>query len=273
MRIQTTLDDGRVVTRTEQCHTYLEASVRVGLRGADGEWPGDKVLRRARFDRMPGAFRSLFASILIHCNPLDPDKLWDKHRKWLWDDRTYDEEYDFRAYHSIERLVQRFNSTITLAANFKIPAPPGTSQDFEQQEQEEFDAGLAMCDSLRPTQRQHYDKIMAAIDSDHGSCFFLNGPSGSGKSYLYQTLTHHARAQDKSVLCVASTGIAATLINGMTDHKQFGIPVPCHENSTSHICQNSKEVALLRQATLLIWDESSMAHKDMLSCLDRLLQD
>ncbi len=39
------------------------------------------------------------------------------------------------------------------------------------------------------------------------------------------------------------------------------------------MCLNSKEVALLRQEILLIWDESSMAHKDMLSSLDFLLQD
>jgi hypothetical protein len=276
VRLHTTLPDGSVVIEQTQCHSFLEACVRLGLRGTDGEW--DKVLMHARHDRMPGALRSLFASILIHCNPLDPDKLWDKHRKWLWDERTWDtrsQEYDFRAYHSIQHLVQRFNSTLTLAANFKIPVPPGNFEHFEQQDQQLFDAaqGQAMLASLKPTQREHYDKIIAAIHSDQGKCFFLDGPGGSGKSYLYQTLTHNVRAQGKSVLCVASTGIAATLIHGMTAHKQFGIPVPCHDSSSSHIRPNSREATILRQAALLIWDESSMAHKDMLSCMDRLLQD
>ena len=273
---RSTREDGSEVVERRQCDTFLEACVCRGLRGADDEW--DKALRHARLDRMPGALRSLFASILVHCSPLDPDKLWDKHRKWLWDDRTYDShqaEYDFKAYHSIEKIVQKFNSTLTLAANFKIPVPPGSFEEYEDEEQEVFDSaqGQAMLASLKPTQRQHYDKIIAALESDTGKCFFLDGPGGSGKSYLYQTITHNVRAQGKSVLCVASTGIAATLINGMTAHKQFGIPVPCHENSTSHIRLNSKEATLLTQASLLIWDESSMAHKDMLSCLDRLLQD
>ena len=276
VEFQTTLDDGSVVTERTQCATFLEASVRLGLRGVDAEY--DNVLRHARHDHMPGALRSLFASILVHCNPLDPDKLWDKHRKFFWDERTWEarsEEYDFRAYHSIEHLVQRFNSTLTLARNFKIPVPPGNFAHFEEQEQEEFDSaqGQAMLATLKPTQREHYDKILAAINSGQGSCFFLDGPGGSGKSYLYQTLTHNVRATGKSVLCVASTGIAATLINGMTAHKQFGLPVPCHENSTSHIRPNSREAALLRNATLLIWDESSMTHKDMLGCMDRLLRD
>ena len=276
VEVQTTLDDGDVVTERVLCETFLEASVRLGLRGVDAEY--DNVLRHARHDHMPGALRSLFASILVHCNPLDPDKLWDKHRKYFWDDRTWEqhrEEYDFRAYHSIERMVQRFNSNHTLEKNFKIPVPPGNFVHFEEQEREEFDSaqGLAMLASLKPTQREHYDKIIAAIETGQGSCFFLDGPGGSGKSYLYQTLTHNVRATGKSVLCVASTGIAATLINGMTAHKQFGLPVPCHENSTSHIRPSSKEATLLRNATLLIWDESSMAHKDMLGCMDRLLRD
>jgi hypothetical protein len=276
VREQTTLPDGTVETTRHQCQTFLEACLRLGLRGADGEY--DRVLTHARFDAMPGQLRSLFASILIHCNPLDPDKLWDNHRKWLWDDRTYDDhavEYDFKAYHSIQRLVQRFNSTLTLADNFRIPVPPGNFDDFAAQEDEEFDVaqGQSMLESLKPMQRQHYDKIMNAIDSGNGACFFIDGPGGSGKSYLYQTLTHNVRAQRKSVLCVATTGIAATLINGMTAHKQFGIPVPCHENSTSCIRPKSAEAAVLRQATLIIWDECTMAHKDMLSCLDRLLKD
>ncbi len=56
------------------------------------------------------------------------------------------------------------------------------------------------------------------------------------------------------------TGIAATLINSITTHKQFSIPVPCNEHSTSHIRLNSKEAAKLREASLIIWNESSMSH-------------
>jgi hypothetical protein len=101
----------------------------------------------------------------------------------------------------------------------------------------------------------------------------LDGPGGSGKSYLYNTLTHNLRAQGKSVIIVPSTGIAATLIGAITAHKGFGTPVPCHENSTSHIRPTSQEARRLKEADVLIWDESTMAHKDMLMCLDRLLRD
>ena len=274
--VQTELPDGSIELQTRQCDTFLEAATHLGLLHDDVEW--DRCLTAARLDHMPGALRSLFASILVHCSPLEPNLLWEKHRKWLWNDRSYDqhqEEYNFRAYHSIQTIVQRFNSNFTLARDYRIPVPPGNFQHYEEEEEQVYDEaeGARMLQSLTPTQRQHYDKIVAAVESDEGRCFFLDGPGGSGKSYLYQTVTHNLRSQGKSVLCVASTGIAATIIQGMTAHKQFGIPVPCHENSTSKIRPNSQEAKRLRDASLLIWDESSMAHKDMLVCLDRLLRD
>ena len=278
VNVETPLLDGTFQMESRRCETFLEAAVLLGLRHADDEW--DRALRAARLDQMPTALRSLFASILIFCNPLDPADLWNKHKKYFWDERTWDtheEENTFRAYHSVQAIVQRTNSTFTLAANFRIPVPPGNFHVYEQEEQQAFDAeqGREMLASLQPLQRTYYDKIMASIESeDEGPrCFFLDGPGGSGKSYLYTTLTHNLRAQGKSVLNVASTGIAATLINGMTAHKLFGIPVPCHENSTSRIRLNSQEAQRLKDASVLIWDEATMAHKDMLMCLDRLLRD
>ena len=228
-------------------------------------------------------FRHELRFLLFHlflCNPLNPNDLWNRHKKYLWDDRQYEqhqEEFDFRAYHSIQSIVQKFNSTYTLANTFRIPAPPGDylNQPEPAQREQIAAAAASMLASLTPKQREHYDKIMSAIDSDDGQskCFFLDGPGGSGKSYLYQTLTNNIKAQNKTVLCVASTGIAAILIDGMTVHKQFGIPVPCHDNSTSHIRLDTKEAAEIRKASLIIWDESTMAHKDILHCLDRFLCD
>ena len=278
VEVQTILDDGTFQTELRQCETFLEAAILLGLRTADDEW--DRALIAGRLHQMPGALRSLFASILIFCDPLDPEKLWDRHCKYLWDERTWAthaEENTFRAYHSLQSMVQRTNSTFTLASNFRIPVPLGNFQIYEQEGQQLFDAaqGAEMLASLQPLQREYYDKIMASVESEEEGprCFFLDGPGGSGKSYLYNTLTHNLRAQGRSVLNVASTGIAATLIGGMTAHKQFGIPVPCHENSTSRIRLNTREAQQLKDASVLIWDEATMAHKDMLMCLDRLLRD
>jgi hypothetical protein len=55
---------------------------------------------------------------------------------------------------------------------------------------------------------------MQAIDneeSDH-RCFFLDGPSRSGKTFLYNTLMNVRRDRDQIVIPVASIDVSATLL-------------------------------------------------------------
>jgi hypothetical protein len=92
--------------------------------------------------------------------------------------------------------------------------------------------------SLNPDQHSAFDRITTAITTASGEIFFLHGPGGTGKTYLYNTLCYHLRSQHKIVLCVASSGIAALLLRGgRTAHSTFKIPIPCHEAS---ICSFSK---------------------------------
>ena len=65
-------------------------------------------------------------------------------------------------------------------------------------------------------------------------CFFLAGPGGTGKTFLYSTLLSVLRGQSHIVLPVASTGIAATLLKGgRIVHSQFKLLVPILEISFS----------------------------------------
>ena len=57
-----------------------------------------------------------------------------------------------------------------------------------------------------------------------GKCYFIDGPGGTGKTYLYQSLIASVQSQGKSIVIVASTGIEATLLNGITTHKAIEIP-------------------------------------------------
>src|SRR5258708_19502753 len=68
--------------------------------------------------------------------------------------------------------------------------------------------------NLNPDQDSAFNKIMAAITSSTGEIFFLHGPGGTVKTYLYNTLCYRLRSQGKIVLCVASSGIALLLLNG-----------------------------------------------------------
>ncbi|KDQ22731.1 hypothetical protein PLEOSDRAFT_1049934, partial [Pleurotus ostreatus PC15] len=81
---------------------------------------------------------------------------------------------------------------------------------------------------------QHYafNEICHAVETKSGQTFFLHGPGGTGKTYLYNTLCHFLRGQGKIVLCVASSDIASLLLpGGHTAHTTFKIPIQIHEAS------------------------------------------
>ena len=107
---------------------------------------------------------------------------------------------------------------------------------------------------------------MNAIIDDNPQLFFLDGPGGTGKTFVYQTLCHALRAQHLIVLCVASSGIASLLLpGGRTSHSMFQIPVDgLSHDSFCNISKNSQRADMLRQVQLIIWDESVMQHRYVL---------
>ncbi|KAI0281932.1 PIF1-like helicase-domain-containing protein [Russula brevipes] len=112
-------------------------------------------------------------------------------------------------------------------------------------------------------QHQAYHKILLSIERQDGSIFFVNGPGGTGKTFLYNTLCHRIRGNHGIALCVASSGIAALLLpGGRTAHSTFAIPVQdLAEDSFCQIDKHSKHANLFRLATVLIWDEAAMQHR------------
>ena len=94
---------------------------------------------------------------------------------------------------------------------------------------------------------------MEAVQEKSGQTFFLHGPGGTGKTYVYNTLCYALHGQGKIVLCVASSGIASLLlIGGRTAHSTFKIPFEIHEGSTCSIGKNGDLAKLIRVADLVI---------------------
>lgn len=72
---------------------------------------------------------------------------------------------------------------------------------------------------MKAFQRKRY-----ALEHDDLSyrCFFLDGPGVTGKTYLYKLIMCFVRGRNESVLPLAITGIAATLLQGgRTVHSGF----------------------------------------------------
>jgi hypothetical protein len=125
---------------------------------------------------------------------------------------------------------------------------------------------------LNPEQRAVYDNVMAIIDR---RAFFVDGLGGTGKTFLYSCLLSTVRAQGRVAVVVASSGIAALLLDeGHTAHSRFKIPVQGLNNtSTCYISRDSELAALLQVAALIVWDEAVMMHKHVFEAVNKSLQD
>ena len=127
---------------------------------------------------------------------------------------------------------------------------------------------------LNHDQRSAFDLIMQAVQEKSGQCFFLHGPGGTGKTFVYNTLCPSLRGQVKIVICVTSSGIASLLLKGgRTVHSTFKVPIEIHESSSCGIKKNSDLADLIRQADLVIWDEAPMQHHHIHDAVNRTLQD
>ncbi|XP_057740312.1 uncharacterized protein LOC130957472 [Arachis stenosperma] len=123
-------------------------------------------------------------------------------------------------------------------------------------------------------QKTVYDKIIAAVNSNSGGVFFLYGYGGTGKTFIWKTLSAAIRSKGEIVLIVASSGIASLLLpGGRTAHSRFAIPLTPDEYSTCNIKQGSPLAELISETKLIIWDEAPMMNKFCFEALDRTMRD
>lgn len=116
------------------------------------------------------------------------------------------------------------------------------------------------------------EKALAILKS--GKNVFLTGSAGTGKTYVLNQYINYLKERKVAVAITASTGIAATHMNGMTIHSWAGIGVKEHITSANLASMKSKKYLKdhLEKVKVLIIDEISMLHKNQLTAVDVVLQ-
>ena len=98
----------------------------------------------------------------------------------------------------------------------------------------------------------------------------MDGPGGTGKTYLYMALLAKVRSTDRIAVATATSGIAASImLGGRTAHSRFKIPIKLQDNSVCNFTKQSGTAALLRETSLIIWDEIVMTRRQAVETLDR----
>lgn len=106
-----------------------------------------------------------------------------------------------------------------------------------------------------------------------GKNVFLTGEPGSGKTHTINMFTKVLREKYKDYAVTASTGIAATHINGMTIHSWAGLGIKdvITDQDIARIATKPYITKRILNAEVLIIDEISMLNAQIIDNLDRIL--
>ncbi|MCB9262517.1 MAG: AAA family ATPase [Flavobacteriales bacterium] len=107
-----------------------------------------------------------------------------------------------------------------------------------------------------------------------GKNVFLTGSAGTGKTYVLNQYINYLLERKVGVAITASTGIAATHMNGQTIHSWSGIGVKDHlnHNDLRKLFEKKYIQKNLESVRVLIIDEISMLHKNQLDMVNEVLQ-
>jgi hypothetical protein len=266
--------------------TFQEAALKSGLIENEEEWID--CLEEAKMVKTGRQMRELFVSIIIHGNVTNYRQLWDQYKEDLVEDFIYTcdksdpnhtqmceqnalKEIDFLlSYHS--KSLSDFNKMPQILSE-SIQSIPRLFKDELNYEIDPIELQSDI-NSLNYEQKQAYGAIISAYRNKTGGAFFVDGPGGTGKSFLFNTILANIRLDKKIALAVASSGVAALLLSGgRTAHSRFKIPLKINEDSMCNISVQSNLAQLIRETSLILWDESIMMSKYVFEALDRTVKD
>jgi hypothetical protein len=158
--------------KADDATSWRGAATALGLVEDDSEY--EAVLHEAALTHMPGLLRALFVQVLFHCEPADPNLLWEHHKEELAADflRTaLSPERGFQAaLHDIDQRLHAVGKSIT---EFQLPEYPDyDAEEFKNRALRQamaFDPGAEadLADERAPClsdeQRVVFDAVMSGV--------------------------------------------------------------------------------------------------------------
>ncbi|XP_073133484.1 uncharacterized protein [Henckelia pumila] len=264
------------------CPTFKEAAERRRLLQHDDYVR--QCMQEACSIKMPSSLRRLFVSILVFCQPTRVRELWNEFHPYMSQDygrSTSSNDYFItnKLLLEIRRLLHQYNKKFedfdlpSISVEFfdDFPLPRIIEDELSIQVSDE---DLRSIQFLNSEQRLAFDSIVGCIMCNQSKLFFIDGPGGTGKTFLYRSILAHLRKNGKIIIAVATSGIAATLLpGGRTAHSRFKIPLrPTAE--TLCTIEKQKDLAdLIRRSSAIVWDEAPMANRFAFESVNKTFQD
>ncbi|XP_019255092.1 PREDICTED: uncharacterized protein LOC109233676 [Nicotiana attenuata] len=234
--------------------------------------------------QMPYSLRRLFATLLVYCNPANPKELWDKFEDSMSEDfkimpnlnkkqichMTLNHINDI--LHSMGHDINEFtlvSERISASSAAKEAQDSHVERNIVVREED-----LLLEAKLNNEQREAYNIILDRIFKNKPGAFFIDGPGGTGKFFLYRALLAAIRSKGFVALATATSGVAASILpGGRIAHSRFKIPIDIDGQFSCNISKQSSLALLTQDAKLIVRDEVSMAKKELREAFDLLLKD
>ena len=179
------------------------------------------------------------------------------------DDLLTSSGFALSAFPSMPQLTERVEELNRLLAE-ELDDDTHTLQVFVEQN----------TSRLNPEQWIVFSEVINCVTHGRSKLFFLDGPGGTGKTFVYNLLLSAVRSHGKIAIALASTGLAALLLEkGRTAHSRLKIPIEVNESSSCFIGAQSNLGSLIRRAELLVWDEAPVMNRYVFEAVDRTFRD
>ncbi|KAL7103884.1 hypothetical protein ACP275_08G208300 [Erythranthe tilingii] len=199
----------------------------------------DNCLAEAVHYQMPSSLRRLFAMLLVYGITPNPQVLWDKYYS------AFSEDYSRLGELSESEIMRK---TISSIDNFLLSMDKSIS-DFSLRMSKEYEHEQNMEVSKEDFLSRHQLNVRGI--------FFVGGPGGTGKTFLYHALLAYVRSKTQIALVVATSGVAASLLpGGRTAHSRFKLPLHADDKNSGNIIKQCNEAYMANRHSIEALDES-----------------
>ncbi|KAL0345938.1 UNVERIFIED_CONTAM: hypothetical protein Sradi_4425100 [Sesamum radiatum] len=262
--------------------TFKQAAEKRGLLQEDNSIR--ECLVETRSFRTPSALRRLFATILLYCEPSGVRNLWEENYSYMIED--YPSSSSSSSLFVLNKLLHDLNGILMQHKRsineFDLPQITEGFEDLTNISgliEDELSIPISETDLnavrlLNGCQLSAFDVISQAIRRKHSTIFFVDGPGGTGKTFLYKSLLATFRKDGLIMLAIATSSIAANLLpGGRTAHSKLKIQIKFEPLSMCRFSKQSELSTLIERISAIIWDEAPMANRKAFETLDRTFRD
>lgn len=266
----------------QQFRTYQESTMALGLFSERGE-AYYAIQEAVHTLYTPQQLRYLFIHLLVNDCVMDPLNLWEDFKHNISLDFVLLHHDDENTAHqlSLGAIGEALGEHGRSLQDFGLPQStlPSVEVLHEQRKwslhvtQHDIDARSAYT-LMTQEQKEVFNAVVDAALTNTPSQIFVDGKAGTGKTFLVNAICSKLRSLRHIVLPMATAASAALLYpGGRTTHSTFKVPVnDNNEFLQSSISTDSPRAQLIKETSLIIWDEAPMANRGVLACVNDVCQ-